>query len=132
MTHPETGPRGSILVVDDDGTIRVLLQIALKRSYDVLCVPNGPEVPGLIEDRKPNLILLDINVPGSDGYALCAGVRKQASIQGLPILFMTVCRDAPGFFEDLRADGNSCIRKPFEIPKLETRIERALKRPPPS
>ncbi|MBI5209954.1 MAG: response regulator [Elusimicrobia bacterium] len=127
MTQADKEPRRSLLAVDDDGAIRVLLRESLQGQYDILCVPNGPEVPGLVASRKPDLVLLDISVPGSEGYGLCAGVRKQAALQRLPILFMTVRHNDPGFFEDLGAGGNSYIRKPFEISRMKRRIESALK-----
>jgi DNA-binding response OmpR family regulator len=127
MTEPDKAPRRKLLAVDDDGTIRALLHTALQGQYDIHCVPNGPEVPGLIAGSRPDLILLDINVPGSEGHALCAGIRDQAARERLPILFMTVCRDHEGFFESLKTKGNSYIRKPFAIPVLKTRIETLLK-----
>ena len=98
MTEVGKEPRRSLLVVDDDGTIRALLHTVLQEKYDVLCAPNGLEVPRLIASRKPDLVLLDINVPGSDGYVLCVGIREQALLQRLPILFMTVCHDDKEFF----------------------------------
>ena len=73
--------RRDLLVVDDDSIIRTLLAAALGGHYDVMCVPNGAGVPALMAERKPDLVVLDINVPGSEGYALCAGVRDQATLQ---------------------------------------------------
>ncbi|MFA6091396.1 MAG: response regulator [Elusimicrobiota bacterium] len=127
MTTADQESRRKLLAVDDDGTIRALLHTALQGHYDIHCVPNGPEVPGLIAGSKPDIILLDINVPGSESYALCAGIRDQAALESVPILFMTVCRDNEGFFENLRTKGNSFIRKPFAIPALEKKIAALLK-----
>ena len=118
--------RPSLLVIDDDSTIRALLHTALEGQYDILCVPNGPEVPALIADRKPDLIVLDINVPGSDAYALCSSVREQDKLCARPILFMTACQSDGEFFNDLRSSGNSYLKKPFEMPALRRRISGML------
>lgn len=130
MTEAGMECRRSLLAVDDDSIIRTLLHTALAGKYDILCVPNGAEVPALIANRKPGLIILDIHAPGSEGYALCAGVRDQAALQHVPILFMTVVHGDERFFESLKTGGNSYIRKPFEMPALKSRIEALLKPAP--
>jgi len=132
MTEAGQEPHRSLLIIDDDSLIRVLLHTALQRHYDVLCVPNGLDVPGVIASRKPDLIVLDIHLPGSDNFELCAGIRDQAALQRAPILFMTVCRDERGFFESLKTNGNSYIRKPFKIPELKRKIEGMLNPAPQS
>ena len=119
--------RRDLLVVDDDSIIRTLLAAALGGHYDVMCVPNGAGVPALMAERKPDLVVLDINVPGSEGYALCAGVRDQATLQKVPILFMSVCHDDENFFASLKTGGNGFIQKPFEMPALKGRIEGMLR-----
>lgn len=129
---PEGPTPRRLLVVDDDSVIRTLLHAALERKYDVLCVPNGPDVPGLIEKRRPDLVLLDINMPGSDGYSLCSAIRNQSERLLLPILFMTVCHYDKGFFDGLRTGGNALIRKPFELSVLKGRIDALLRPPAPS
>jgi len=131
MTPIGQAPPRKLLVVDDDSTIRTLLFTALHGQYDVLCVPNGTEAPGFIASHDPDLLLLDINIPGSDCYALCEGIREQAARRNLPIIFMTVCEDAAGFFDSLATGVNSYIKKPFEMPRLKKRIESKLK-PRPS
>ncbi|MBI5622445.1 MAG: response regulator [Elusimicrobia bacterium] len=131
MTPEGKEPRQSVLIVDDDSIIRALLHTALQRHFDVLCMPNGREVPGLVAHHKPDLVILDINVPGTDSYALCSGVRQQARQQHTPILFMTVCHDNEVFFSILKSEGNSYIKKPFELPKLLSLV-RGLLAPLPS
>jgi DNA-binding response OmpR family regulator len=74
--------------------------------------------------------VMDFFKTGSGGHALCAGVRKQAALERLPILFMTVCHGDREFLESLKKDGNSCIRKPFTIPVLKSRIDAMLIRVP--
>ena len=129
MTDVGKKARRCLMVVDDDSTIRLLLQAALQGKYDMCCIPNGPEAAGFIESSKPSLVLLDIDSPGSDSYALCEEIRRQAELSKVPILFMTVCQTNPGFFADLMSKGNSYIKKPFELPALKRMIERSLTPP---
>lgn len=126
----EAAPEGKLpclMVIDDDSTIRATLQTALGKQYDVVSLPNGEEVVQQIENYKPQLLLLDINMPGSDGFEICKQVREQAKIRNLPILFMTVRKDDASFLKSLEAGGDSYITKPFETPALKERIEYLLK-----
>jgi DNA-binding response OmpR family regulator len=129
MTEVGKKARQCLMVVDDDSTVRLLLQSALQGDYDMCCIPNGPKAAGHIASSRPSLVILDIDVPGSAGYSLCAEVRRQAELSKVPVLFMTVCQTNPRFFADLMAKGNSYIKKPFELPALRRMIERSLTPP---
>lgn len=120
--------RPCVLVVDDDGTIRAMLKGALARDYEVVCLANGDAVARAIEVYRPQLLLLDVNILGDDGYEICRRVREQARKNGLPILFMTVRRDDAAFLKSLDSGGDAFIRKPFEIAALLEKIDCLLKR----
>ena len=116
-----------LMVIDDDSTIRATLQTALEKRFHVVSLPNGEEVVQQIETYKPQLLILDINLPGSDGFEICKQVRESAKVRNLPILFMTVRRDDASFLKSLEAGGDSYIIKPFEMLALKERIEYLLK-----
>ena len=125
-----TAPEGKLpclIIIDDDSTIRATLHTALRKQYDVVSLPNGEEVIQQIENYKPQLLILDINMPGSDGFLICKTVREAAKIRNLPILFMTARKDDASFLKSLEAGGDSYITKPFEMPALKERIEYLLK-----
>ena len=119
--------RSRLLVIDDDSTIRAMLETALGTQYDVLSLPNGDEVLKTLVSYSPNLLLLDINIPGSDGFEICERVRAQAKLKRFPILFMTIRKDNRAFLKSLESGGDAQIHKPFEIPALRERIELLLK-----
>lgn len=121
------GKRTCLMVIDDDNTIRTTLETALSTQYDVISLPNGEEIIQQIEDYKPQLLILDINMPGSDGFEVCKDVRAKANIRRLPILFMTTRKDDASFLKSLQTGGDSYITKPFEMPTLRERIEYLLK-----
>lgn len=120
-------PRPCVMVVDDDSAIRAMLQTALEKDYDLVCLSNGEHVLRSIEVHAPRLVILDINIPGSDGYGICKNVRKHAGHKRLPVLFMTIRKDDASFLKTLESGGDSVICKPFEISALRERIEYLLK-----
>lgn len=131
-SRDESAPKGNpscVMVIDDDDEIRDTLQAALKKDYEVVCLESGEEAPDLIESFKPELLILDINMPGSDGFEVCAAVRARAKSRNLPVLFMTARKDDASFLRSLQVGGDSYITKPFEIPALQDRIAYLLKHP---
>jgi len=124
---PAPDSRSRVLVIDDDGTIRATLHTALEKDYIIFSVPNGEGVTVRIESFRPDILILDINLPGSDGYEICGEIRETAGAKELPILFMTVRKDNVSFVKTLETGGDSCIIKPFEISALRAKIEYLLK-----
>ncbi|MBI4424494.1 MAG: response regulator [Elusimicrobia bacterium] len=115
-----------MMVIDDDNTIRATLRAALEKKYEVVGLSNGEEVLELIESHNPHLLILDINLPGSDGFEICREVRSKAKLRNLPILFMTGRKDDKTFLDSLGAGGNSFITKPFEVSELRAKIQHLL------
>jgi DNA-binding response OmpR family regulator len=118
----------TILIVDDDNTIRAMLELALGREYDVIGTNTGEDLEKLLEDRAPDLLLLDINLPGADGYDVCEKIRSRAKSRNLPIVFMTVQSGDAAFLKSLAVGGDSFITKPFKMADLRKRIQSLLPR----
>jgi len=119
--------RRCIMVVDDDSTVRELLLITLGGRYNVICLPNGDDIVDLITSYMPNLLVLDINLPGADGYAVCREVRSLTMLRHLPVLFLSVRRDDQSFLKGLESGGASFLSKPFDISALNERVEYLLR-----
>lgn len=126
-------PRGArkprLLVVDDDGTIREMLRASLESRYEVACLPRGEGVLAAIEESRPSLLVLDVNLPGCDGHEVCERVRAEARFRRLPILFITVRKDDATFLKSLQSGGNALLVKPFEIGAFREKVEHLLGRP---
>lgn len=120
--------RPRLLVIDDDSTIREMLRVSLESHYEIFCRPNGDDVVHTIEEVRPRLLLLDINIPGADGHEICSAIRDEARFRRLPILFMTVRRDDATFLKSLQSGGDALILKPFEIGSLRERVAYLLSR----
>lgn len=115
------------MVVDDDSTVRELLLITLGGRYNVICLPNGDDIVDLITSYMPNLLVLDINLPGTDGFSVCREVRSLTMLRKLPVLFLSIRRDDKSFLKGLECGGAAFLGKPFDISALNERVEYLLR-----
>ena len=102
-----------VLVVDDELNIRLLVKIIFGNSYDVLEASNGDEALIKAQEEKPDLILLDIMMPGKDGFTTCNELKSSKATRGIPVVMLTALQHQLNekLALSLRADGY--IRKPF-------------------
>lgn len=114
-----------ILVVDDEKDIRQLLKDALElEGYETDIAENGIRAMTLLQN-KPDLILLDINLPDMDGYQICQAIRDYISV---PILFLTARTQEADRILGLKVGGDDYILKPFSMEELLARIEAHFRR----
>ena len=115
-----------IMVIEDDTAIQEELALLLENEgYMPLVVTNFTDIQGQAVLERPDLILLDIGLPGRDGFSLCAALRKAVSA---PVIFVT-SRDASA--DEVRAlslGGDDYITKPYSVPVLLARIKAVLRR----
>ncbi|WP_407330399.1 response regulator [Enterovibrio sp. 27052020O] len=115
-----------ILVVDDDLEIRELLQEYLSKSgYSVTTAQNGQEMKAKLAVQYPDLILLDVMLPGDDGFTLCKYVRQDSSV---PIIMLTAVSDEMDQIIGLELGADDYIAKPFSPRQLIARIRALLRR----
>ena len=114
-----------ILIVDDEIDIVLMLRSFFEsKGYLVLFATNGEEALKQIE-RQPNIILLDINMPGLDGLEVCERIRNYISC---PILFLTARIEDTDKVRGFAAGGDDYIVKPFSLMELEARVTAHLRR----
>ena len=118
----------SILVVEDEHTLRRLLEYRLSKHYSVRTAANGEEALELIEEDVPDLIVSDIMMPKMDGFALQKTLQKNKDTRVIPFIFLTAKADESSRLKGLRMGVDDYITKPFDIEQLLTRIERLLER----
>src|SRR5690625_525942 len=115
-----------ILLVEDEQGIRELIQLYLEnREYSVIPAENGRKALQLTESEKPDLILLDIEMPGLDGFEVCQKIRE---ILDIPIIFISSRRDVLDKIKCFELGGDDYITKPFDFAELEARIRANLRR----
>jgi DNA-binding response OmpR family regulator len=117
----------SVLVVDDDPGIVGFLELALgDEGYEVRVAANGREGLAETERRRPDVILLDMNMPVMDGWEFCQQLRRaDADLDTIPIIVMTAARDAAARSNEVGAQGY--LGKPFDLDHLFQTIETVLK-----
>ncbi len=114
-----------ILFVDDDkALIKMLSQYFLIKGYEIRAALSGLEAIEKVKE-KPDIILLDINMPGMDGVEVCKKIRDKISS---PIIFLTAKVEEPDRINGLLSGGDDYIVKPFSLKELEARVVAHLKR----
>jgi DNA-binding response OmpR family regulator/two-component sensor histidine kinase len=128
MSYTATGsPKGTLLIVDDTQTNRDLLsEILVAKGYHVLTASDGHQALAATASTPPDLILLDIKMPGMDGYQVCQELKQKGPTQDIPIIFMSVLEDTADKVRALNVGGADYITKPFEFPEVLARIETHL------
>ena len=120
---------GQILVVDDEGDFRKLVSAVLGRAgYEVVEAETGEEALALAAQETPAMVLLDVNLPGTSGYAVCNELRQRLGHQ-LPIVFLSGDRTEPfDRVAGLLIGADDYITKPFDPDELVARVRRMLER----
>ncbi len=118
-----------LVVVDDEATVRELLSEALRfAGFDVTSVATGAAAVALVEREPPDLLLLDVMLPGMDGFEVARRLRAGGSARRVPILFLSA-KDAPDDkIAGLTAGGDDYVTKPFHLRELIARIKAVLRR----
>ncbi|MDO8588201.1 MAG: response regulator transcription factor [Armatimonadota bacterium] len=118
--------RARVLVVDDDEDIVKLIKSYLSsRGYQALAASNGEDGVRLAHIEKPDLIILDIEMPGLSGIEVCQEIRRTMLT---PIIFLTVRAEETDVVLGLGVGADNYITKPFKLSELTAKIEAALRR----
>ncbi len=120
----------SIVVVEDDAVIRTVLEMALAAEgyRQVVGCARGDEGLKTIRLRKPDLVLLDVMLPGLDGFSLCRSVRKEPSLSGVRIIMITARTQNDDIVRGLECGADDYVTKPFDRKVLMARVEAVLRR----
>ncbi|MBI3549104.1 MAG: response regulator transcription factor [Elusimicrobia bacterium] len=122
------GPK--ILVADDDEVIRKIVKRYLTANgFPVTLTDNGSEALLLIREARPDLLLLDAEMPGLDGFAVCRVLKKEAATRQIPVIIMSGNRiQDQDVLQGLEGGADDYILKPFSLPVLVARIHAVLRR----
>ena len=118
-----------ILVVDDEEHIIELIKYNLiSTGYQVITCNNGIDAVNLAVDEKPNLVLLDLMIPGKDGYEVCKDIRSKHEIKNIPIIMLTAKSEELDKILGLELGADDYITKPFSVRELLARVKAVLRR----
>ncbi len=124
------GTMGKILVIDDDLIITDMLKMILEENHTVLCTHDAIDGLSLARAEQPDLILLDVSMPGVDGYELCRILKTDQETKNTPIIFITANASPEDETEGLEAGAVDYITKPINpsIVKIRVGIHMELKK----
>ncbi|GAA2356879.1 response regulator transcription factor [Dactylosporangium salmoneum] len=119
----------AILVADDDMDIRDLVAFKLEQAgYDVVAVDNGLAALTAATENPPDLVVLDVMMPGMSGIDVCRQLRQEQSTKGLPIILLTARAQEGDVEVGFGAGADDYIVKPFSPRELVSRVEAVLAR----
>ena len=119
--NPRSG--STVLVVDDSEIDRFLLRAILEgEGYRALSAPDGPTGRGLAAAALPDAILLDVVMPGEDGFATCAALKRDPRTASIPVLFLSALEDADSKVRGLAAGAVDYVTKPPNRDEVLARV----------
>jgi CheY-like chemotaxis protein len=124
---PDYCKRGKVLVVDDELVNREIMQEILDLDFEVTYASSGDECLDLAPKLQPGVILLDINMPGMNGYEVCQLLKQNEATKMIPVTFVSALDTLAERLAGYEAGGDDYIIKPFEPSELVTKVNVALK-----
>jgi len=116
----------TILIVDDTEENIDILVDALGDDYELIVATDGSSALELIESETPDLILLDIMMPGLSGYEVCRRLKKNRKTEDIPVIFLTSMSDIQSKTKAFEAGAIDYITKPFEVLEVKARVRTHL------
>ncbi|MCP3939939.1 MAG: response regulator [Desulfobacteraceae bacterium] len=124
---PKKTRRKKILIVDDEPNIIVPLEFLMEQNnYDVRVANNGEQALEIISTYDPDLILLDIMLPGIDGYEVCQKIKKNPRFKHTKIIFLSAMARSIDIARGLKLAPNEYITKPFSTTDVVKKIKALL------
>ena len=128
MTQPDTGAKPHILVVDDNKDNANIIRDYLEaRGYPITVAYGGDEAMEAFERVRPGLVLLDVMMPGRDGWQVCREMKQHPTLgASVRIIMVTALDDWVNKRQALQTGADDFVEKPFELAKLGAAVDRNL------
>jgi two-component system response regulator MtrA len=126
VSNPEVAARGKVLVVDDDAALSEMLTIVLRNEgFESRVCPTGERALADFREFRPDVVLLDLMLPGKDGIDVCREIRAES---GVPIVMLTAKSDTVDVVVGLESGADDYVVKPFKPKELVARIRARVRR----
>ena len=120
--------RARILIVDDDANNRLLLQVMLaNEGYEIVTASAGTEALDLVQQLPPDLIVLDVMMPGMDGYQVATRIKANPATRHIPVIMLTALSDKNSMMHGLNAGAEEFLTKPVVRAELSVRVKNLLR-----
>lgn len=129
MTRSRPSDARTILIVDDEIDLLDLLKYNLEQEgYSVISATNGADALDIARRAAPDLIVLDVMMPGIDGIEVCRRIRKDAAIRATPIIMLTARTEDEDYVRGLDVGADIYLGKPISIPVLISQVKALFRR----
>ncbi|HEX4964175.1 MAG TPA: response regulator [Thermoanaerobaculia bacterium] len=123
-------PKHRVLIVDDEPNIVLSLEFLLRQQgYEVSVARDGEEALATADELRPDLVVLDVMLPGLDGFEVCRRLRERPELAGLKILLLTARGREVERVRGLEEGADAYVRKPFSTRQLMKTVAELLGRP---
>ncbi|WP_430461490.1 response regulator [Thalassolituus sp. LLYu03] len=123
--HPQPVPL--ILIIDDvPANLDVMVDYMAREALEIRVATNGEEGLEIARSRRPDLILLDVMMPGMDGFAVARALKQDPHLRDIPLLFLTAKVEAQSIVAGLRLGADDYLCKPVSLPALRHRVMKQL------
>ncbi len=117
-----------VLIVDDcEDNVRLLIHGLTQRGHDVVVAFDGWRALEVAKVERPDCILLDVNMPGMDGYEVCRRLKSIAELRFTPVIMVSACDDDDDVVLGLEAGADDYVTKPFNTKVLEARVRSSVR-----
>jgi two-component system OmpR family response regulator len=115
-----------VMIVEDDAAIAELLLKALVRFYDVRVVSDGGLVLTALAEYRPDVVLLDVNLPNKDGFAIAQAMKGSSALGKIPIIFLTAQDRSLDVVKGIQVGAKHYITKPFKLDDVVQKVKRLV------
>src|SRR5215213_1183586 len=127
MNNMNSRPREQILIVDDqEENLRMVGNVLTMMSYEVSLAKGAEQAMESLAQRTPDLILLDVMMPGIDGLAACRRIKADPRWESIPVIFLSAADDKNLIVQALETGGVDYVTKPFNMAELVSRVRTQL------
>ncbi|SFM80621.1 response regulator [Methanolobus profundi] len=121
--------RQKVLIVDDEMDALIALKVALEtEGYNVVEAQDGYEAIEKVHSERPDVILLDLMIPGIDGFEVCKQLRSDPLYSHIPVIMLTARGEVDDKVEGIELGADDYVTKPFNLKELKARIKMVLRR----
>lgn len=121
----------TIFMVEDDSALRELYMYTLENDFICACFDDGKAFFNALADRKPNIILLDVMLPGDDGFSILSQLKESKKTSHIPVIMVSAKGDEISKVRGLNMGADDYIAKPFGVLELVARVKANLRKTPP-
>lgn len=123
----ELDKKNSKVLIVDDNPVNIDFLVELLKEYDARTVLDGPSALDAIKEEKPDAILLDISMPGMDGFEVCKRLKESDETKDIPVIFLTASHDSKSIVHAFEVGGVDYIVKPYKTQEVLIRLQTHLK-----